>query len=86
MDKALGLAIARQGRSREALPHYQRALKLNPRSSTAHLNLGLALEQLGQQAEARKQYEAVLKSAPNHHEAQLRLRALSTTGPIKSER
>ena len=50
----LGLAIARQGNFEGAIPHYRRAIELNPMLEQAYLNLEIALENLGRTTEARE--------------------------------
>ena len=49
-----GIALARQGKWEEALPHYEEALRLNPGYTEAHLNLAQVLQRLGRHAEAQR--------------------------------
>ena len=44
----LGAALAAEGKVEEAIPHFERALKLEPHNAPAHFRLGLALDDLGQ--------------------------------------
>ena len=65
----LGLALSDQGRPAEALPHFERGLKLAPDDPGAHNDLGLALAKLGRRPEAVNQYEAALRLRPAFAEA-----------------
>jgi tetratricopeptide (TPR) repeat protein len=66
----LGLIEARQEHYKEAIPHYRKALALNPRVPGLRLNLGLALFKAGNLKEAIPQFTILLKAAsPNSSEA-----------------
>jgi protein O-mannosyl-transferase len=65
----LGLALSDQGRVAEALPHFERGLKLAPDDPGAHNDLGLALAKLGRLPEAVSQYETALRFRPAFAEA-----------------
>jgi tetratricopeptide (TPR) repeat protein len=65
----LGMALYEQGRVAEALPHFERGLKLGPDDPAAHNDLGLALAKLGRLPEAVKQYETALRLLPRFAEA-----------------
>jgi tetratricopeptide (TPR) repeat protein len=63
-------ALRTQGRAREAVPLYQRALAIDPRSAAAHNDLGNAFIELGQPADAVGCYRAalgLLPAAPEVH-------------------
>jgi tetratricopeptide (TPR) repeat protein len=65
----LGLAMANQGRSTEALHHYTEALRLQPRNAEAHNNLGNVLVSQGQTQEAMQHYAEALRLDPTFAEA-----------------
>lgn len=44
----LGLEMVRRGRAREAIPHYERAIELDPNFASAYRALGIAYENLRQ--------------------------------------
>ncbi len=60
----LGLLEARQGRYKEAVPLYRKALALDSRIPGLRLNLGLALFKAGEMKDALLEFEPLLKSAP----------------------
>ena len=64
----LGVAIAAQGKTREAIAHYRAALLIRPGSETAHANLGLALAGQGKVDEAIAHYLEALRIKPNYLE------------------
>ena len=64
----LGVMLDDQGRSREALPHLQRAVALR-RNSIHHFNLANVLSKLGRTAEAVAQYRAAVALQPEFPEA-----------------
>ena len=65
----LGMALVEQGRPAEALPHFERGLRLAPDDPAAHNDLGLALAKLGRLPEAVAQYETALRLRPTFAEA-----------------
>jgi tetratricopeptide (TPR) repeat protein len=60
----LALLEARQERYKEAIPHYRKALAIDPRVPGLRLNLGLALFKDGQLKEAIPEFARLLKAAP----------------------
>jgi len=64
----LGLALAKQDRTAEAISHYTEALRINPDFAEAHNNMGLALEKLGKTAEAVRHYAEALRINPGFKE------------------
>ena len=64
----LGLALIGAGQMREAVPHFQRALEIEPGFAEAHNNLGLALARLGH-AEASEHYRRALAENPAYASA-----------------
>jgi tetratricopeptide (TPR) repeat protein len=54
-----------QGRAEEAVSLYDRALKIKPDYSEAHLNYAIILERLGYLEEARKHYQRFLFQPPS---------------------
>jgi tetratricopeptide (TPR) repeat protein len=72
----LGLAIFLQGDPHSALPHLERARRLDPASGSAHLNLAVLYAELGRFAEARTMATAALRLDPAEPRAADLLRAL----------
>ena len=68
-ENNLGHALARQGRTAEAVAHYAEALRIAPDDAEAHANLGLALADLGRTPEAIDHYEQALGLLPGDVEA-----------------
>jgi len=61
----LGFVLERQGLPDEAAEAYRNALKLDPRSATAHYNLGSSLARSGKFAEAESHLRKSLTISPN---------------------
>jgi len=53
--------LGQAGRIEEAIPHFERAVRLKPDYAEAHNNLGVALEKLGRTPEAIEHYQQALK-------------------------
>ncbi|HAM50627.1 MAG TPA: hypothetical protein DCP92_08020 [Nitrospiraceae bacterium] len=62
---SLGSALARQGRSAEAIVHFEAALQIKYDDVETHRNMGLALADLGRLDEAIVQFRETLKINPN---------------------
>jgi len=60
----LGESLAEQGRTEEAISHYQEVLRLKPCYALAHHNLGCMLADQGRTNEAMNHYIAALKINP----------------------
>ncbi|MFT7619895.1 MAG: Flp pilus assembly protein TadD [Planctomycetota bacterium] len=60
----LGNALVLAGRPKEALPHYERALKSITTDSLLRFNYGIALQKSGQNSKALKQVQQALKLDP----------------------
>lgn len=60
----LGVALSSTGQDQAAVPHFQRALDLEPTFYEAHDNLGLALSRLGLAADAIEHYRQALAQNP----------------------
>jgi len=65
----LGIALAAQGRTAEAIARYERALELKPEHANAHNNLGIALTTQGRIAEAIVHYRRAIQLNPRHADA-----------------
>ena len=61
----LGFVLERQGLSEEATEAYRKAVRLDPKSATAHYNLGSSLARAGRFAEAERHLRSALKISPN---------------------
>jgi tetratricopeptide (TPR) repeat protein len=72
----LGLALFLQGDAHGALPHLERARRLDPASGSAHLNLAVLYGELGRFAEARAMATEALRLDPAERRAADLLRAL----------
>jgi tetratricopeptide (TPR) repeat protein len=72
----LGLAIFLQGDPQTALPHLERARRLDPASASAHLNLAALYAELGRFAEARTMAIEALRLDPAEPRAADLLKAL----------
>jgi tetratricopeptide (TPR) repeat protein len=62
----LAAALADEGQCLAALPHYQRALRLDPNNPEIYNNLGNALYRLGRTKEAIAQYQEALRLNPDY--------------------
>jgi len=74
----LGFALARMGRTDEAIREFERALVLDPRHALAHARLGNALGAKGRLVEAERQLAAALEFMPDDIET-LRSQAVTLT-------
>jgi tetratricopeptide (TPR) repeat protein len=72
----LGLAIFLHGDPRAALPHLERARRLDPASASAHLNLAVLYAELGRFADARTLATEALRLDPAEPRASALLSAL----------
>lgn len=73
---ALGVVRARQGRYRDALASYRRALELDPGAAEVHDNLGLLYKSLGDAEAAGNEYREALRLCPGYADAHNDLGAL----------
>ena len=65
----LGMALSMAGQPREAVPHLQAALKLQPDLLPASLFLGAAQMELGQPAQAVEPLQRFVTAQPDHRDA-----------------
>ena len=65
----LGVSLAAQGNTKDAVETLNRAIKLNPNAASYHANLGEILRQAGEREEALKSLEAAVKLDPNNSQA-----------------
>jgi tetratricopeptide (TPR) repeat protein len=80
----LGNALLQMGRESEAIPHFQKALQIQPDYAEAHYNLGNALVQEGRLDEALAQYRTALQIQPDFAEAHSNLgNALLSKGQVE---
>ena len=78
-----GLALARSGRSDEAIAAHRRAIQLQPAFAEAHSNLGNALAARGLLEEAIAEYRRAIQSKPDYAQGQNNLGiALATQGSL----
>ncbi|HXI83984.1 MAG TPA: tetratricopeptide repeat protein [Verrucomicrobiae bacterium] len=61
----LGMVLTSQGKTAEAIDHFNKALQGNPRYALGHYNLGCALALQGKLTEAMQQYEQALQLQPD---------------------
>lgn len=62
----VGLALQRQGKPEEAIPHYLAVLRLKPGYKTAHYNLGHAFRRQGKLDDAVKHYKKEIRVNPDY--------------------
>jgi tetratricopeptide (TPR) repeat protein len=74
----LGYVLAAQGRTAEAIEHYQKALEINANCAETHNNLGTAFLNLGQLDKALGYYQQALALEPGFAEAHNNLGILLT--------
>jgi tetratricopeptide (TPR) repeat protein len=60
----LGVLLVQQQRPREAIPHFDTALRIQPDFYEAQLNRGIALQEAGDRAAAAAQYRTLLSKLP----------------------
>jgi tetratricopeptide (TPR) repeat protein len=63
----LGVALADQGRYREAADQYRRALKIDPRYEHAYTNLGRSMASLGNMDAAMDNFKTALEINPHNY-------------------
>jgi Flp pilus assembly protein TadD len=61
-----GIRVAQLGLWREALAHWERAIKLDPTYAPAYNNLAIGYEQQGDFEKARNAYQKALELSPNN--------------------
>ncbi|MGO9246740.1 MAG: tetratricopeptide repeat protein [Verrucomicrobiia bacterium] len=69
----LGNVLLREGKTSDAIGHYEQTLRLNPDFAEAHYNLGIALAQTGKIEEAIAHYEQALRIKPDYAAAHINL-------------
>lgn len=74
----LGYVLAAEGRTAEAIAHYQKALEINPDCAETYNNLGTAFVNLGQLDTALGYYQQALTLDPGFAEAENNLGILMT--------
>jgi protein O-GlcNAc transferase len=74
----LGLALAQQNRTDEAVAQFRAALQLKPDFVEAHHNLGSALIQQGQLDEGIEQFNEAIRINPNSAETHFSLGMILT--------
>jgi tetratricopeptide (TPR) repeat protein len=66
----LGVVLAEMGRGQEAIPHYERALQLNPHYAEAENNYGVVLTEMGRAREAILHCQRALQLVPDYAKAE----------------
>ena len=61
-----GIRVAQLGLWREALAHFERAVKLDPTYASAYNNMAIGYEHQGDLEKARNAYEKALELSPNN--------------------
>lgn len=69
MEYNLGYVLGRQGKSDEAIAHFNEALRISPNYYNALINLGVTLSDQGKAAEAIRYYDQALRIEPNSAKA-----------------
>ena len=70
---SMGVVLDEEGQPREAVAHFEEALRINPKLAHAHNNWGIALARQGRWQEALPHYEEALRLNPAYTEARLNL-------------
>jgi tetratricopeptide (TPR) repeat protein len=84
MQMNLGDALARKGRSNEAMVHYEEAIRLQPYYANAYYNRGNVLFTMGRTDEAIADWETTLEIQPDDADAHTGLgNALLRKGSLK---
>lgn len=79
----LGVTLANQKKTDEAIAHYERAIQLRLDNVGLHNNFGLALAEKGNLVQAIAQYERVLQLKPDAFDARVNLaNALASQGKL----
>lgn len=65
LDNSLGGALANAGRLKEAVDHYQKALKLAPNDPPLRLNLALAYLKMGNKQVAQREFDSACQLSPS---------------------
>ena len=65
-QNSLGVALSNAGRGRDAIPHYEEALRLQPGSLHGHYNLGIEFADIGDLKQAEYQFSEGLKLSPHN--------------------
>jgi Flp pilus assembly protein TadD len=73
----LGIALAAQGRVKDAAKHFFTALQIQPHSASAHNNMGLALAHQGQLAKAVHHFSEAVRLEPGYTDARHNLAVVS---------
>jgi|GEM_PF-1231232 len=69
VEGRLGLALLRDGRPAEALPHLEAVMRRNPNDPLTHRNLAAALLAMGRRGRALSELRVVVELAPADYEA-----------------
>jgi len=69
----LGEAYHARGKTREAMEHFERALRIEPRQTSVHSNLGVFYLEMGQVNESLSHLEKALEIEPNFADAHYNL-------------
>jgi Flp pilus assembly protein TadD len=69
IQTSLGVALADQGKTQEAIVHYSEALRIKPDYAEAHYNLGATLAQQGKNQEAIAHFTKALQIKPDYTDA-----------------
>jgi Flp pilus assembly protein TadD len=80
---SLGYVLWKAGNTAEAMPHYERALRLNPNFAEGHNNIGVALAGLGRDAEALPHFAEAVRLKPTYAVARQNLDA--TNAKVRTE-
>jgi len=78
-ENNFGLALIRQGRRDEAIPHFRAAAAIEPRDPTSQFNLGVYAQEQGDLKQAAARYEFVLQLTAD---TQLRSSAYANLGTV----
>ena len=83
--ESLGMALAAEGKPREAIRLYEQALRIKPDYADAHNNLGVALVSLREMKAASREFQEALRISPDSAQAHENLgRNLELEGNVEN--
>jgi Flp pilus assembly protein TadD len=69
----MGLSLSHEGKTNEALPHFQKTLRIKPNDPQAYLNIGIISAKNGNTEEAVSYFSRALQHKPDFDKAHLNL-------------
>ena len=85
IENAMGFSLAAQDKFKEAIKHYENAIKAKSNYPVAMNNLAFAKQKVSKDDEAYKLYNEVLKLDPNNQTANKQIKKMNTMNKNDSE-